>query len=109
MSHRTHEDQIKKIAQSLKAPFQIRKNESGACEVSGIIRTEIKQPIFTNANLKQRQKFHDSPTVNPETRCIRCHARVSAMDSHYTNMTGLCISCWESDDPGIGEITKGGK
>ena len=72
-SYRTYEEQIRKIAQSLKAPFQGEKDEFGRCETPGTVRTQIKQLESAGTTPMQRQQFRSqdskitamAPNCNP--------------------------------------------
>jgi len=104
-SYRIHNEQIKKVEQSLKAPYL--RHRVGPCihEDSGIVMMQIKRP--ENIAPIQRQKScdydrdlrQDPPTLPPSpgsaTRCFRCNTRIHEMDYLYTKKTGLCIPCWE--------------
>jgi len=121
-SYRIHQEQIKKVEQSLKAPYLIHKAESCTHETSGRAGTQIKRPehtAVTNPMLRQKfpgpgwkasgKEFHDnrelqflppelpSPLVSA-VRCICCSACMPMMDFLYTKKTGLCISCWEEQE-----------
>lgn len=113
-SYRIHQEQIKKVEQSLKAPYLIHKAESCMHETSGRAGIQIERPEHTAVTRPtRRQKFPGPgrktsdwesddkrelqlfPSPLPAIRCTRCSARMPMMDFLYTKKTGLCISCWE--------------
>jgi hypothetical protein len=115
-----HEEYIKKIAQTLNAPYQVRKVESGLQETSGTVRTQKNCPESAGINPTHRQKFRGkdrksngmAPNNNrykrlslevslssvPAMQCIECNDRFPLMDYLYTKKTGLCIRCWEEKE-----------
>jgi hypothetical protein len=121
-SHRIHQEYIKRVEQSLKAPYLIRKAEPCMDETSSRVRTQIKRPKpAVGASIIQRQKFpgegwktsdlasNNSLEVQlftPQSstfpviavKCIRCGSCMPIMDFLYTKKTGLCISCWEDQE-----------
>ena len=116
-SYRIHQEQIKKVEQSLKAPYLIHKAESCMHETSNRAGTQIKRPEHTAVTRPmQRQKFPGPcwktsdresddkrelrlfPPPLPAIRCIRCRACMPMMDFLYTKKTGLCIPCWEEQE-----------
>ncbi len=119
-SSRTHEDQIRKVTQNLNAPFQIRKAESGRYDRSITGRTQSTESQPAGSHPVRQQEFLDTdqerddavpdddqelldsdPLSRPmasQRQCIRCSARIPAMDFLYTKKTGLCIPCWEEQE-----------
>lgn len=106
-SHRIHEEQIKKSAQSLKALYQVRNAESVIYERSGVVRSQVRQPEKSPCKYGEgtnpasdycRDKKLPLDLSSPQIhamRCIRCNARIPVTDFLYTKKTGLCIPCWE--------------
>jgi hypothetical protein len=112
---RLHDEQIKKVAQSLKAPYHARNTESGKQEISGAVRTQIKSPEPAGTSqmlqLKSRSRSRKNtgmapkdsrderplPQLNPVAvmQCIQCGDRFPVTDFLYTKKTCICISCWE--------------
>ncbi len=95
-SSRIHQEQIRNVAQSLKAPYLMRKADS--C-VSGTTTTSTqrKRPEPGSTVTIQCQRSPGLPP-SPAMRCPRCSARVPEMDFLYTQKTGLCIPCWEKQE-----------
>jgi len=114
---RMHDEQIKKIAQSLKAPYSVRKTDSIISETSREVSKQITRPENAENNpiSQKKSRAHKSrvmgPTGNPEKQmlperslktvpdiqCIRCGDRFPVTDFLYTKKTCLCISCWETE------------
>jgi hypothetical protein len=109
-SHRIHEDQIKKAAQSLKALYHIRNTgfattESSGLAVQQVIRPEKSQGNERGAtlNLSMDDRHNQSPDAFttspiPDRQCKKCNARIPAIDFLYTKKTCLCIPCWEEQE-----------
>jgi len=113
VSYRIHEEQIKKVAQNMKALYNTRQAESGIQKTSGCTGTQINRIKHAASTDKQLRKSRDhdgsgavfnnnredrmiSVDSTPALRCIRCSDRFPATDFLYTKKSGLCISCWET-------------
>ena len=89
-SYRIHQEQIKKVEQSLKAPYQRYSADTRGIKSSGRDAVRTKQT--------QQDPPHLPPPPFPALRCVQCHKRIHEMDYHYTEHTGLCITCWEAQE-----------
>lgn len=109
-SHRIHEDQIKKTAQALKAPYQVRNTVSVTAENSGLAVQQVIKPVESHGkergcsgNLLMDNRHKQSPEALsassiPAIRCKKCNARIPTTDFLYTKKTCLCIPCWEEQE-----------
>ena len=106
--YRIHQEQIKKVEQSLKAPFQIHKGDTGTGN------SQVKKPERMRQKSLSGEREHDrnisgnkrvcmDPPTPPSSpvpalRCLRCNTRMPELDFLYTNKSGLCICCWEEQE-----------
>jgi hypothetical protein len=115
-SYRIHQEQIKKVEQSLRAPYLIRKGDAGVCDRSGAGNRQVKRQERDSTRRKSparemdagrsapgnKQVHQDPPTPPsspvPALRCLRCNTRIPELDFLYTNKSGLCICCWEEQE-----------
>ena len=112
-SNRIHEEQIRKVAQNLNAPFYVRTGRPGSFGPSEAVRsgTRHRDPRPASGNQDQggtgitpggtpvpeKPDLTSGPAVHPLT-CIRCGSRIPALDFLYTQETGMCIPCWEEQE-----------
>jgi hypothetical protein len=117
-TYRIHHEQIKKVEQSLKAPYRRRLADPCIHQTPGMAMMQVIRPEPENTVPIQRQKSYandrnnvpgakgmkrdlrqDPPNVPPPPvpamRCLRCKTRMPEIDYLYTKKTGLCITCWE--------------
>lgn len=100
-SYRTHEEQLKVAAQKLNSILSITKSgddsetrRNGPDSRSGYHVVEIGDDR-TKSGPRLPLRRVPVPSSGSIARCIRCKDRISVMDFLYTEMTCLCISCWE--------------
>jgi hypothetical protein len=108
--YRIHQEQIKKVEQSLKAPFQIRKGDSCAGnhqvkkpEYGGMRQKSLAGEREHDGSVSSNKRVRMDPPTPPSSpvpalRCLRCNTRMPEMDFLYTNKSGLCICCWEEQE-----------
>ena len=106
-SYRIHQEQIKKVEQSLKAPYLIHKAESCMHETSGRAGIQIERPEHTAVTRPTRRQKFPGPgrktsdwesddkrecNCSVATSCdtvYRCSARMPMMDFLYTEKDRL--------------------
>ena len=116
--YRTHQEQIQKVEQSLKAPFQIRTVDPNPYERTGTENRQVKRPEPDGISQIQKSFGHEVENAGgalsdkqirldsknslrhpvSAIKCLRCNACMPEMDFLYTKKTGLCISCWEEQE-----------
>jgi hypothetical protein len=110
-SHRIHAEQIKKVAQNMKALYNIRHAEPGIQKNSGWAGTRVNRTKPASTTVTQlyasQTRNGNVPAFNngnadiisadpvPALRCMRCNDHFLVTDFLYTKKSGLCISCWE--------------
>jgi hypothetical protein len=112
--YRTHQEQIKNVAQNLKELYYAprpgpqpavrpKSEQKGRGSRSGGLaetrRHEWKaHPVTTSVREKERgsRSQGTSLLMMPAMRCCRCNTWFPRADYLYTKKSGLCISCWEA-------------
>ena len=97
-SYRIHQEQLKRVEQGLRAPYQRRSAGTGLS--LGLV-VQDKRPVPCSTRKNQRRKTTGVLTLENEesvVRCSQCNARIPEMDFLYTNKSGLCIPCWEAQE-----------
>jgi hypothetical protein len=109
-SYRIHQEQIKKVEESLRAPYRRTRTGQGVYEIPGWATVQEKQPLARGSiQLRQQSMLRGKRSQKPESpnlppppvpamRCVRCNSRIHEMDYLYTKKTGLCIPCWEEQE-----------
>jgi hypothetical protein len=114
-SYRTHQEQIEKVAKSLKElyyaprsgqPTAVRQKSEQKGRVSRLEnlagtqkRVWTTHPVKTPGIVGRDAYVHSpgsSPLTVPAMRCTRCNTRFPKADYLYTKKSGLCITCWEA-------------
>ncbi|MGA7627867.1 MAG: hypothetical protein WCC86_07800 [Methanoregula sp.] len=106
--YRIHQEQIKKVEQSLKAPFQIHKGDTGTGNPQVKKPEHMRQKSLSGErelgrNVSGNKRVCMDPPTPPSSpvpalRCLRCNTRMPELDFLYTNKSGLCICCWEEQE-----------
>ena len=120
VQRRIHQDQLQHVAKMMRSlcagKKELRGNPCSGNRRMGEIRIsdqelnaahqtddpafqKISPPETGRKRSEKKKTASNSGIGDPGLICLHCGVRFPQLDFHYTEQTGLCISCWELESP----------